>query len=510
MVNFKYSSLFTLCFCCLLAISAPSVLAHTDEADYSPKQYPRIEDTSVDRNEIVNIPDPALKAAINAELGQSSGADITKGQLRSFTGILYLDHKGITNITGLEECVNLVGLDLSYNDIQDLSPLASLSKLTNLYLENNQIQDLSPLASLNKLQELHLSHNTIRNVSPLHQLVHLQMLHLADNEIVDISSLNTLSNLTELTLDHNQIYNISGLSNLTNLITLTLDRNQIEDISALATLINLNALDLSYNQIKIINALASLTRLSVLYLDYNQINDLSALSSLINLTKLGLSNNSIQDISPLMTLTKLTELNLMQQRITLSGLNVFSGENAHLLNPIHDLDSAFITPVTISNNGYYEETEHTINWLNVWQAQYESFTFEQAVSLGAASTLFSGQVMIPLQFNGNTAPILIIDDPLQLELNQLFDPMDYVTAYDEEDGDITEWIQLKENTIDLTQIGMYRLTFEVTDSYGSTTSKTVTVQVGPRIAPETGLSSILLPLGALSIGTGICLKRRKK
>ena len=57
---------------------------------------------------------------------------------------------------------------------------------------------------------------------------------------------------------------------------------------------------------------------------------------------------------------------------------------------------------------------------------------------------------------------------------------------------------------------MYRLTFEVTDSYGSTTSKTVTVQVGPRIAPETGLSSILLPLGALSIGTGICLKRRKK
>lgn len=336
------------------------------------------------------------------------------------------------------------------------------------------------------------------------------MLHLADNEIVDISSLNTLSNLTELTLDHNQIYNISGLSNLTNLITLTLDRNQIEDISALATLINLNALDLSYNQIKIINALASLTRLSVLYLDYNQINDLSALSSLINLTKLGLSNNSIQDISPLMTLTKLTELNLMQQRITLSGLNVFSGENAHLLNPIHDLDSAFITPVTISNNGYYEETEHTINWLNVWQAQYESFTFEQAVSLGAASTLFSGQVMIPLQFNGNAAPILIIDDPLQLELNQLFDPMDYVTAYDEEDGDITEWIQLKENTIDLTQIGMYRLTFEVTDSYGSTTSKTVTVQVGPRIAPETGLSSILLPLGALSIGTGICLKRRKK
>lgn len=118
--------------------------------------------------------------------------------------------------------------------------------------------------------------------------------------------------------------------------------------------------------------------------------------------------------------------------------------------------------------------------------------------------------MIPLQFNGNAAPILIIDDPLQLELNQLFDPMDYVTAYDEEDGDITEWIQLKENTIDLTQIGMYRLTFEVTDSYGSTTSKTVTVQVGPRIAPETGLSSILLPLGALSIGTGICLKRRKK
>lgn len=518
MVQFKYSTLCALCFSCLLITSNHSILAqdYQDENLMITEERPNqsetqiIKDDSADRDEIVSIPDPALKAALNEQLGQSSYADISKGQLRSFNGILYLDHKGISDITGLQECVNLAGLDLSYNDVIDLGPLGSLTNLTNLYLEYNQIQDVSPLSNLTNLVELHLSHNNINNVSSLHPLVNLTMLHLADNQITELSGLDSLTKLTELTLAMNHIYSISNLSPLINLATLTLDQNQIEDISPLSSLVNLNALDLSKNQIKDISPLQSLTRLTVLYLDENQISNLSPLQYLISLTRLGLSMNSIQDISPLAGLTQLSELYLMNQKIKLSSVKVAPGENATLINPIHDLDTTYIDPLTISNNGYYEKTNHTINWLNILQSQNESFTFEHNVGVGNALTTFSGDVLVPLDFNGNSAPTLLIDDPLILELNQVFDPMDYVTAYDEEDGDISESIIIKENTIDITTLGVYLLTFEVTDSDGMTTSKTVTVHVTPRTAPRTGLGTMFIPLGIITLGAGVYLKRRQK
>ena len=67
----------------------------------------------------------------------------------------------------LLELIWLQQLDLSLNNIQDLTPLTKLTQLTALNLNGNQISDLTPLANLTQLTKLHLSENQISDLAPL-------------------------------------------------------------------------------------------------------------------------------------------------------------------------------------------------------------------------------------------------------------------------------------------------------------------------------------------------------
>ena len=88
----------------------------------------------------VNIPDKNLKAALNTKyLRQKEDAPITRKQLRSLKGTLYLGNSGISDLTGLEECAGVTGLYLNYNCISDLSPLKNLKNLKRLNATNQLI-----------------------------------------------------------------------------------------------------------------------------------------------------------------------------------------------------------------------------------------------------------------------------------------------------------------------------------------------------------------------------------
>ena len=92
--------------------------------------------------------------------------------------------------------VNLTYLNLSSNQIVDVSPLATLVNLKRLRLEYNHIVDVAPLAGLRNLKELRLDVNQIVDVSPLAGLVNLERLWLNNNQIVDTSPLRSLKNTT--------------------------------------------------------------------------------------------------------------------------------------------------------------------------------------------------------------------------------------------------------------------------------------------------------------------------
>ena len=184
---------------------------------------------------VVTFPDAKLDAAIREAIGKPTG-DIYQSDLEGLTS-LDASGKSISDITGLEYCVNLTTLALYYNEISNISPLSSLTNLTELNLTFNRISNISPLSSLTNLTTLALSYNWLRgefDITSLSSLTNLTILYLHGNSISDISPLSSLTNLTELVLGSNEILsNISPLANLTNLIELRLTDNQISDISPL-------------------------------------------------------------------------------------------------------------------------------------------------------------------------------------------------------------------------------------------------------------------------------------
>ena len=81
---------------------------------------------------------------------------------------LSLDGNAISDVSPLQDMIDVRYLFLSNNNIEDIAPLRRLNALQVLRLENNDITDVSALAGLNQLRELSLAQNwSLYNVQPL-------------------------------------------------------------------------------------------------------------------------------------------------------------------------------------------------------------------------------------------------------------------------------------------------------------------------------------------------------
>ena len=210
--------------------------------------------------QVVDIPDPNLRAAIETDLGKALGGIITADEMATLTR-LEAPEAGISNLTGLESATNLTWLNLSDNNISDISPVAGLINLTGLFLQGNNISDISHVARLTYLRWMGLYNNNISDISPVASLTSLIELNLLRNNISDISPLTGLTSLTWLFLQDNDISDISPLAGLTNLTRLELSNNSVSDISPLVGLTNLKTLRLEYSKISDISPLVANTGL---------------------------------------------------------------------------------------------------------------------------------------------------------------------------------------------------------------------------------------------------------
>ncbi len=95
--------------------------------------------------DIVTLPDDALKSALLAVPGADSNSDgsLTQGELAALSGALDLSSEGICDISGLEFLTGITELDLSDNTIRDVSALLGLSLLDDLNVSQNYL-DLTP------------------------------------------------------------------------------------------------------------------------------------------------------------------------------------------------------------------------------------------------------------------------------------------------------------------------------------------------------------------------------
>nr|WP_172689685.1 leucine-rich repeat domain-containing protein [Enterococcus faecalis]ARO46178.1 hypothetical protein [Enterococcus faecalis] len=190
----------------------------------------------VNADDVVQIPDARLKAALNEVLHKESDSEITISQMQSIR-YLKLSRRGITSLKGLEYCTNLADINLDRNQISDITPLSGLTNLADINLNRNQISDITPLSGLTNLTNIILYGNQISDITPLSGLTNLTGINLDGNQISDTTPLSGLTKLEVIGLERNQISDITPLSGLTNLGRLRLIGNQISDFSQLNKII---------------------------------------------------------------------------------------------------------------------------------------------------------------------------------------------------------------------------------------------------------------------------------
>ena len=122
------------------------------------------------------------------------------------------------------------------------------------------------------------------------------------------------------------------------------------------------------------------------------------------------------------------------------------------------------------------------------KGQKSDSTFVRLTSEGSYITN-NGTVPTP-----NTVPEIIAND-ITIRPNTLFNPLDYVKAEDKEDGNITSKIIVKENTVNTSKEGTYKVVYTVTDSDKNTVTKEIKVTVKSNEKPVINASDVEIKVG---------------
>ena len=311
------------------------------------------------------------RCAILTDGTRADQQNICLSGVRFNTGATQLDLSGLglREIWCLSLCTELRVLNLSDNEISDLSPLMNLQSLEQLRLDGNAVADLRPLMGIPALRRLSAARNNVTETNSVGSITGLTELDLSDNAIQDFSGLKKLQNiqilrlentgigdetlaifyelgsLTRLALDRNDgltadtvnglkkelprcsishgdlvyIVELGGLSFRTDVDSLSIEGTELSDLFGLEKFTCLETLELGRNRIENISVLRdsqSRECLRSLNLSYNQISDLSPLSAMSALETLDLSGNRIESLRPLMQMTQLRHLRLTGNPLT--------------------------------------------------------------------------------------------------------------------------------------------------------------------------------------------------
>jgi internalin A len=99
---------------------------------------------------------------------------------------------------------------LSKNNLIHLQPLRALDTLIGLNINYNKVYDISAVADLTNLEELYASNNEIKNISPIGANSHLKIVNFYMNKIQSsqdcLSTFKKLASLTEIDIENNPVY----------------------------------------------------------------------------------------------------------------------------------------------------------------------------------------------------------------------------------------------------------------------------------------------------------------
>ena len=243
----------------------------------------------------------------NLEANHFTSAAVLAGHTN--LGYLYLSWNRIHDLTPLAGLTNISSLSLAGNGFTNLAPVAGLWQLNWLTANSNHIQDARPVAGLTNLHwTLDLSENEISDLSPVTNLHALTWLGIWGNRLTTLPWLGGLTSLNWLDLHDNLLTDITGLAGMPQLQNVNLDNNRLTSIPPLPNLLNLLNFSANSNLLNNLSGLATLTNLHWLYLEANTITSLQSLTSLPTLWWLGVRWNWLDTTPGSLAMQQVTQL----------------------------------------------------------------------------------------------------------------------------------------------------------------------------------------------------------
>jgi Leucine-rich repeat (LRR) protein len=158
---------------------------------------------------IVSIPDANFKQAVvsNPQINTNGDNEIQVSEARNFDDFLNLFGKGISDLTGIEEFINITGLDVSENSLTELY-LQHHDQLETLFCRNNSIAAFS-IYECDGLMWVDCQGNQMGSIiTPFN----LEMLNASQNKISGVN-LGMSPNLIDVNLANNQLTKIDVVDN---------------------------------------------------------------------------------------------------------------------------------------------------------------------------------------------------------------------------------------------------------------------------------------------------------
>ncbi|XP_047406759.1 leucine-rich repeat and IQ domain-containing protein 1 isoform X3 [Sciurus carolinensis] len=163
--------------------------------------------------------------------------------------VVLLNKNQLSSFHGLDGCINIQNLELSYNKITRIGGLESLKNLQQLIVDHNQLISTKVLCETPTIIYLDCSYNHLTDVEGIENCGLLQILKLQGNYLTELPSLENHVLLRELHLDDNSISTVEGLSSywLPLLQNFTISQNSLTKIVPLFHFVSLEKLDVSNN-----------------------------------------------------------------------------------------------------------------------------------------------------------------------------------------------------------------------------------------------------------------------
>lgn len=194
-----------------------------------------------------------------------------------------LDYSGkqLREIPLVENPDEVVEMNLSNNEIDNIENIKYYKNIERLFLQRNSIYDISDLSLLKNLKLLSLNGNLVEDISPLKDLLNLEKLYLVENNIIDICPLKGLSKLHDLYIHKgNDVRNYDDIKGLlANIVDTDIPVDYIEEKETISLATSneefIYNFFFSYNsgeQLKNMSAMGMLTENTIISYDYVKLN----------------------------------------------------------------------------------------------------------------------------------------------------------------------------------------------------------------------------------------------